>query len=173
MYEDAPGFVYEEEAPGFRPGSRTRRSPWSPTQIGWGAQTGMARSAVRSRFLSLRHTKITCPNNENFIVATDVFAGDLPSDHRPGKSPARVRRPITLHCPGGSSMRSRDLPVRCAMGDPRVDDAPGRDRRHGARVHRGGPGSSTEARLLRGSTARPACSTAPVLPLDCRRCFAA
>jgi len=123
----------------------------------------MARSAVRSRFLSLRHTKITCPNNEDFIVATHVFAGDFPSDHRPGKSPARVRRPITLHCPGGSSMRSRDLPIRCAMGDPRVDDAPGRARRRGARVDRGVSGSSTKARLLRCSTARPRDSSAPRL----------
>jgi hypothetical protein len=40
------------------------------TQIGWGAQTGMARGAVRSPFLSFRHTKITCLNNENLIVAS-------------------------------------------------------------------------------------------------------
>ena len=40
------------------------------TQIGWGGQTGMARSAVRSRFLSLRHTKITLTNTENLSVAS-------------------------------------------------------------------------------------------------------
>jgi len=48
--------------------SRLRHSN-PPTQIGWGGQTGMARSAVRSRFLSLRHTKITLTNTENLSVA--------------------------------------------------------------------------------------------------------
>jgi hypothetical protein len=57
----------------------------------------------------------------------------------------------------------RDLPIRRAMGDPRVDDAPGRPRRRGARVYRGVSGSSTKVRLLRGSTARPRDSSAPCL----------
>jgi len=41
------------------------------------------------------------------------------------------------------------------MGDPRVDDEPGRQRWHGAHVDRGVSGSSTKARLQRCSTARP------------------
>ena len=49
------------------------------------------------------------------------------------------------------------------MGDPRVDHAPGRPRRRGARVYRGVSGSSTKVRLLRGSTARPRDSSAPCL----------
>jgi hypothetical protein len=60
-------------------------------------------------------------------------------------------------------MRSRDLPIRCTMGDPRVDDVPGRARRRGARVYRGVSGSSTKARLLWCSTARPRDSSAPRL----------
>jgi len=47
------------------------------------------------------------------------------------------------------------------MGDSRVDDAPGRPRRRGARVDICVSGSSTKARPQRCSTARPASCGAP------------
>jgi len=40
------------------------------TQFWWGCQTGMARGAVRSQFLSLRHTKITQTNTENLTAVS-------------------------------------------------------------------------------------------------------
>jgi hypothetical protein len=59
----------------FSAGAVQRVVVAAPTQIGWGAQTGMARGAVWSRPLSLRHTKIMLINPENLRVEQHVFIG--------------------------------------------------------------------------------------------------
>jgi hypothetical protein len=85
----APVALRPPRAPAAQQGLIHVLSPEQPTQIGSGDQTGMARSAVWSRFLTLRLTKNVHSDSENFGVACLTVVDRLLTQDMSNDPPSR------------------------------------------------------------------------------------